>query len=69
MSGFQQKYWVFHEITVEATCMKRAACKEQAAEFFEEANALNTDAVIFDLKKLSLQGHLQLDGAREHALV
>jgi hypothetical protein len=62
MSGLQQKYWVFHEITVGATCTKRATYKE-------EASALNTDAVIFDLKKLSLQGYVQLDGSREHPLV
>jgi hypothetical protein len=42
---------VFHEITVGATCTKRAAYKEQATEFFEEASALNTDAGISDLKK------------------
>jgi hypothetical protein len=44
-------YWVFHEITVGATCMKRATYKEQATEFFEESSALNTDAAIFDHKK------------------
>jgi hypothetical protein len=44
MSGLQQKYWVFHEITVGATCMsvKHATYKEQATEFFKEAGALNT---------------------------
>jgi hypothetical protein len=66
MSGLQQKYWVFHEITIGVTCPKRATCKEQAAEFFEEASALNTDAAILDLKKRILQGYVQLDGAREH---
>jgi hypothetical protein len=40
MSGLQQKYWVFHEITVGATCAKHAAYKEQATEIFEEASAL-----------------------------
>lgn len=51
MPGLQQKYWVFHEITVGATCTKCATYKEQATEFFEEASALNTDTAIFDLKK------------------
>jgi hypothetical protein len=51
MSGLQQKYWVFHKITVTATCKKRPTYKEQAPEFFEEASALNTDAAIFDFKK------------------
>jgi hypothetical protein len=40
MSGLQQKYWVFHEITVGATCTKRTICKEQATELFKEASAL-----------------------------
>jgi hypothetical protein len=44
MSVLQQKYWVFHEITVGATCMKHTTYKE-------EASALNTDAAIFDLNK------------------
>jgi hypothetical protein len=52
MFVLQQKYWVLHEITVGATCTKRATYKEQAAtEFFEGASALNTHAAIFDLKK------------------
>jgi hypothetical protein len=63
MSGLQKNYCMFHEITVGATCIKRATYKEQAAEFLEEANALNTDAVIFGLKKRLLQGHVQLDDA------
>jgi hypothetical protein len=50
MSGLQQKYWVFHEISVGATCMKHARYKEQTTEFFEEATALNTDAAILNLK-------------------
>jgi hypothetical protein len=50
MYGLQQKYWAY-EITVGATCTKRAAYKEQAAEFFEEGSALNTDSAIFDHKK------------------
>lgn len=50
MSGLQQKYWVFHEITVGATCTKHATYKEPATEFFKEIIALNTDAAIFDLK-------------------
>jgi hypothetical protein len=66
MSGLQQKYWVFHEITVGAMCTKSAAYNEQATEFFEEASDLNTDAVIFDHKKRILQGYVQLDCAREH---
>jgi hypothetical protein len=57
MSGLQQKYWVFHEITVGATCMKCATCKEQATEFFEETSALNTDAAIFNPKKRIFQGY------------
>jgi hypothetical protein len=51
MSGLQQKYWVFHVITVGVTCMKCTTYKEQAAEFFKEASALNTDAPVLDLKK------------------
>jgi hypothetical protein len=51
MSGLQQKYWVFHEIRVSATYTKRAAYKEQATEFFKKANALYTNAAIFDLNK------------------
>jgi hypothetical protein len=51
MSSLQQKYWVFHEITVGATCTKHAACKQQATGFFEEACVLNTDAAIFDLQE------------------
>jgi hypothetical protein len=51
MFALQQKYWVFHEITVGATCMKCATYREQDTEFFEEASALNTDTAIFDLKK------------------
>jgi hypothetical protein len=51
MSVLQQKYWVFHETTIEATCTKGTTCKEKATEFFEKASALNTGAVIFDLKK------------------
>jgi hypothetical protein len=47
----------------------RATYKEQAAEFFEETSALNIDAAIFDLKKRSLQGYLQLDGVHKHLLV
>jgi hypothetical protein len=35
------KYCVSHEITVGATCTKRATYKEQATEFFAEASALN----------------------------
>jgi bacterioferritin-associated ferredoxin len=58
MSGLQQKYWVFHEISVGATCTKCATYKEQAAEFFEEANALNTEAVILDQKKRILEGYV-----------
>jgi hypothetical protein len=46
--------------------MKRAAYKEQATAFFEEASALNTDAAFFDLKKRILQGYVQLYGVREH---
>jgi hypothetical protein len=60
---------VFHEITVGATCTKRATCKEQATEFFEEASALNRDAAIFDLKKRILQGYVLLDGVLEHPVV
>jgi hypothetical protein len=51
MSSLQLKYWAFHEITVEATCIKCTAYKEEATEFFEEASALNTEAAIFNLKK------------------
>jgi hypothetical protein len=69
MSGLQQKYWVFHEITVGATCMKHATYKEQATEFFEEAGALNTNAAVFILKIQILQGYVQLDGVRERPLV
>jgi hypothetical protein len=69
MSGLQQKYLVFHEIRVGATCTKRAAYKEQATKFFEEANALNADSAISDIKKRILQGYMQLDGVREHPLV
>jgi hypothetical protein len=54
MSGLQQNYWVFHK---------------SATEFFEEANAINTNAPIFDLKKRILQGCVQLDGVRKHPLV
>jgi hypothetical protein len=42
MSGLRQKYWVFHEITVGATCTKHTTYKEQATQFFEEASALKT---------------------------
>jgi hypothetical protein len=69
MSDLQQKYWVFHEITVGVTCLKCAKYKEQATEFFEETSALNTDAAFFDLKKQILQGYVQLDGVCEHLLV
>jgi hypothetical protein len=69
MFGLQQKYWVFHEITIEATCTKHTTYKEQATEFFEQAGALNTDAAIFSLKKRILQGYMQLDGVREDPLV
>jgi hypothetical protein len=69
MSGLQQKYCVFHKITVGATCTKRATNREQATEFFEEASTLNIDAAIFDLKKRIFQGHVQLDGACEHPMV
>jgi hypothetical protein len=34
----------------------------QAAEFFKEASALNTDAAIFNIKKQILEGYVQLDG-------
>jgi hypothetical protein len=51
MSGFQQKYLMFHEITFGATCTKPAIYREQATEFFEEASVFNTDATIIDLKK------------------
>jgi hypothetical protein len=66
MSGLQQKYWIFHEITVGVTCanMKHAMYKEQATEFFKEAGALNTDVAIFDCKKQILEGYMQLDGVR-----
>jgi hypothetical protein len=40
-----------HGITVGAASAKRTTFKEQATEFFEEANALNTDTAIFILKK------------------
>jgi hypothetical protein len=60
---------VFHEITIGATCTKRATYKEEAIEFFEEVSALNTDAAIFDLKKRILQGYVQLDGVCKHPLV
>jgi hypothetical protein len=46
MSGLQQKYWVFHEITVRVFCMKH-----EAIEFFEDAHSLDTHAKVFDLKK------------------
>jgi hypothetical protein len=49
--------------------MKRATYEEQATEFFEEANALNTDAAIFELKKQILQEYVQLDSVCEHLLV
>jgi hypothetical protein len=60
---------VFREITVGATCTKRATYKEQVTEFFEEASALDTEAAVFDLKKRIHQGYVQLDGAHEHPLV
>jgi hypothetical protein len=63
---FVKKSWVFHEITVGATCTKCATYKEQATEFFEEASAFNTEAAVFDLKKRILQGHVELDGVRKH---
>jgi hypothetical protein len=69
MSGLQQKYWVFHEITVEATCTKHVTYKEYSTEFFEEASALNTDATIFNFRKQILQGYVQLDGVCKHPLV
>jgi hypothetical protein len=50
--GLQRKQWAFHKITAGATCTKDDAYKEQTAEFFEEASALNTDAENFDVKKL-----------------
>jgi hypothetical protein len=62
MSGLQQKHCVFHKIKVGATCVKRATCKEKTIEFFEEASALNIDAVISDLKKRILQGYVQFYG-------
>jgi hypothetical protein len=61
--------WVIHEITAGATCTKRATYKEQTTEFFEEASALNTNAAHFDLKKLILQGYVQLDDVHEHPIV
>jgi hypothetical protein len=69
MCGLQQKYWVFHEITVGVTCTERTTYKEQATELFEEVSALNTDAAIFDLKKRILQGYVQLDGVHEHPVI
>jgi hypothetical protein len=69
MSGMQQKYWVFHEITVGATRTKRTTYKEQATEIFEEASALNTDSAAFDVMKRILQGYVQLNGVRKHSLV
>jgi hypothetical protein len=60
MSGLQQKYFLFHEITVGATRTKLTTCKEQATEFFEEASALSTEF---------RQGYVQLDGISEHPLV
>jgi hypothetical protein len=71
MSGLQQKYeyWMFHESTVRATCTQCTTYEEQATEFFEEASTLNTDAAIFDLKKLILQGYVDLYSVREHPLV
>jgi hypothetical protein len=51
MPGLQQKYYVFHEITVGATCTICTIYEEQATEFFKEAGALNTDAATYDLKK------------------
>jgi hypothetical protein len=50
MSGVQQEYWVFHEISVGATRVKHPTYKEQTTEFFEEASALNTDAAVFNFK-------------------
>jgi hypothetical protein len=49
--------------------MKHTTYKEQATEFFEEASALSTDAAIFNLKKLILQGCVHLDGVCKHPLV
>jgi hypothetical protein len=60
---------VFHEITVGATCTKRATYNEQATEFFREASAFNTEAAIFDFEKQILQGYVQLDGVHEHLQV
>jgi hypothetical protein len=60
---------VFHEVTVGATCTKRATHKKQATEFFEEASVFDTGAAIFDLKKRILQGYVQLDGVRENPMV
>jgi hypothetical protein len=51
MSGLQQMYLVFHEITTGVTYTKRATYKEQATDFFRQASALNTDGAIFDHKK------------------
>lgn len=42
MSGLQQKYWVFCEITVGSTCMKCATCREQGTECLKEADVPNT---------------------------
>jgi hypothetical protein len=69
MFGLQQKWLVFHEITVGATCTQRATYKEQATEFFAEASVLNTEAAVFALKKRIRQGYVQLDGVRQHPLV
>jgi hypothetical protein len=41
----------------------------EVAMYKEEASALNTDAAIFDLEKLILQGYVQLDCACEHPQV
>jgi hypothetical protein len=69
MCGLQQKYWALHEVTVGATCTKRATCKQQATEFFEEASSLNTEAAVIDFEKRILQGYVHLDGVREHPQV
>jgi hypothetical protein len=49
--------------------MKSAAYKDQATESFEEANALNPEAAIFDHKKQIPQRYVQFDGVRKHSLV
>jgi hypothetical protein len=51
MSPLQQKYWLFLEITVGATCTKHATCKEQAIESLEEANVLVTQWLPFSTSR------------------